>query len=501
MTADSEHSTICAISTPPGIGGIAVVRVSGQQAVEIVGRLWRGQSLAQCASHSAHLGWIVDSCGERLDQAVATVFRAPRSYTGDDTVELSVHGSPFIQREVLNALIAAGCRLAEPGEFTRRAFSAGRMDLAEAEAVADLIAATSRASHRLAISQMRGDFSKRIARLRESLLELASLLELELDFSDQEVEFASRERLMALATEVHDTTLQLAATFHRGEALRTGIPTAIVGATNVGKSTLLNRLLHDDRAIVSDLHGTTRDTVEDTTEIGGITFRFIDTAGLRDTSDTIEALGIDRSLQSVGRAAIIILMADASRPATLADSWRRIAPILAHREQHSAATDAAGVAEASPTPPCSAILLVWNKADIASPPAVDSVADQSMASEPGVEQQIAAFCHDHGIELRRAAYCARSGAGCDINDMLLSVAGADALSMSDVVVTNVRHYQSLAAAAEASARVISGLTNAISLEFVVQDLRQTLDYLGEITGAITTPQILSSIFSRFCIGK
>jgi tRNA modification GTPase len=429
---------------------------------------------------------VCDSTGERLDQGVATLFRAPHSFTGENIVELSVHGSVYVQRELLNALIAAGCRMAEPGEFTRRAFASGRIDLAEAEAVADVIASSSRAAHRLAISQLKGDFSKRISSLRDSLLELASLLELELDFSDQEVEFASRERLMNIACEVKEIVSKLAGTFHQGRAFREGIPTAIVGATNVGKSTLLNRLLHDDRAIVSNIHGTTRDTIEDTAEIGGILFRFIDTAGLRDTTDTIEAMGIDRSIDKVRRASIVILVADATRPETLAEAWQRISKALETRDN-------------VPETPYPTLLILWNKSDIAN----DDIEEPSGNSEKKniVTGQIASFCDAHDMKLHCARYSAKTGEGCDIESMLLECAGTNMLSTNDVIVTNARHYQSLVEAGESITRVIDGLRSAIPPEFVAQDLRHTLSCLDEITGTISTPQILSSIFSRFCIGK
>ncbi len=496
-------STICAISTPGGVGGIAVVRISGPEAIYIADRLWLGKSLKQCDSHTAHLGWITDSNGEKLDQGVATIFRGPRSFTGEDTVEFSIHGSLYIQRELLNSLLANGCRMAEAGEFTRRAFTSGQIDLAEAEAVADVIASTSRASHRLAVSQMKGDFSQRIEHLRESLLDLASLLELELDFSDQEVEFASRERLMQIAIAVKDTVNTLAGTFHRGQAFRNGIPTAIVGATNVGKSTLLNRLLHDDRAIVSDIHGTTRDTIEDTTEIGGVIFRFIDTAGLRDTSDTIEAMGINRSIQRIRNASIIILVADTTRPETLSEAWHRIEDTLSDRSNASQ--------------PYPTLLILWNKTDITNnQPDItteesseipenkthsNAKQSQNRYDSDEIEQRIKDFCKINGMELHHAHYSAKTGEGCDIEDVLMKCAATDMLNNSDIIVTNARHYQSLINALDSISRVIDGLNTNIPPEFVAQDLRQTLTSLGEITGTISTPQILSSIFSRFCIGK
>ncbi|MDE7376855.1 MAG: tRNA uridine-5-carboxymethylaminomethyl(34) synthesis GTPase MnmE, partial [Muribaculaceae bacterium] len=306
--------TICAISTPAGSGGIAVARISGPQAVAIADSVWQGRPLSQAASHTAHLGTVMDGA-EPLDQAVATVFRAPRSFTGEDVVELSVHGSTYVQRRLIQILIDAGARLATPGEFTRRAFAAGKMDLAQAEAVADLIASQDRAAHRIASRQMRGAFSQRLAALRQQLTDLASLLELELDFSEEDVEFASRRQLLDIARQIQDEVTRLAASFRVGQAIKTGIPVAIVGPTNAGKSSLLNALLGDDRAIVSDIHGTTRDIVEDTLAIGDYTFRLMDTAGLRHTADAIETIGIERSRRAAASATIVIALTDATAPA------------------------------------------------------------------------------------------------------------------------------------------------------------------------------------------
>lgn len=312
--------TICAISAPPGVGGIAVARICGQDAINITDKIWQGKRLSDAKSHTAHLGTILAPDGSTLDEGVATVFRAPRSYTGQDTVEISIHGSRWIQRELISALVAAGARPAEPGEFTRRAFAAGRFDLSEAEAVADLIASSSKAAHRLAINQMRGSVSKQLESLREQLVELASLLELELDFSEEDLEFASRTHLVELAEAVGSEISRLTKTYRTGTAIKEGIPVAIIGHTNAGKSSLLNALVGDERAIVSEIHGTTRDIVEDRIELGSYLIRLQDTAGLRqDTDDTIERIGIERSINAAVKAEIIIYLIDASSPATQAE--------------------------------------------------------------------------------------------------------------------------------------------------------------------------------------
>ncbi|MCI5979213.1 MAG: tRNA uridine-5-carboxymethylaminomethyl(34) synthesis GTPase MnmE, partial [Bacteroidales bacterium] len=301
---NAAADTICAVATAPGTAGIAVVRVSGPQAFTICDTLWRGKKLSDCQSHTAHLGTVRDTDATVLDQAVATVFRGPHSYTGEDVVELSVHGSPYVQHRLIELLCKAGARLAEPGEFTRRAFTAGNIDLSQAEAIADLIAARSRAAHHVAVNQLRGGITRRLLQLREQLVDLSALLELELDFSEEDVEFADRTRLIALAEEINREVTRLHGTYSRGQAIRDGIPVAIAGPTNAGKSSLLNALVGDDRAIVSDVHGTTRDTVEDTLTLGDHLVRIIDTAGLRATTDTVELIGQERTRAALTRAAL-----------------------------------------------------------------------------------------------------------------------------------------------------------------------------------------------------
>lgn len=466
-----NDDTICAVSTAPGVGGIAVIRVSGAQARQIVDRVWRGKRLDSVASHTAHLGSIVDESGEVIDSAVATVFCAPASFTGDDVVELSVHGSAWIQRETVQLLVRQGCRIAEPGEFTRRAFAAGKLDLAEAEAVADVIASSSRAAHRMAMSQMRGDFSRRLESLRERLLELASLLELELDFSEEDVEFASREKLRELADEIHGVVARLASSFATGAALKEGVPVAIVGATNAGKSTLLNRLLGDDRAIVSDIHGTTRDIIEDRIEIGGVLFRLIDTAGLRDTTDVVESLGIDRTVKQIDKAAIVVWVIDpAATDDTLRDTWQRISAHITEG-QH--------------------LIIAVNKSDLRA-----TSSNHAEAVRDSIEK---AALLPEGFTVVNIS--AATGDGIDaLHRALIEASGVNSWQ-GDILVTNARHYEALTRALDSIDRVIQGLDGGISGDFIAQDVRETIHHLGTITGAITTTDILSTIFSRFCIGK
>lgn len=457
---NTTADTICAISTPHGTGGIAVARICGTDALRIADSIWKGCQLASAQSHSAHLGTILDSNGMPLDQGVATVFRAPRSYTGEDTVELSVHGSIWIQRELLASLCNAGCRLAEPGEFTRRAFMNGRLDLTEAEAVADMIASSSRAAHRVAMNHLRGGFSKRLDDLREQLLQLASLVELELDFSEEEVEFASRTQLRLLATELHAELTRLCRSFRTGAAIKQGIPVAIIGATNAGKSSLLNALVGDQRAIVSDIHGTTRDIVEDSAEIGDYLFRFLDTAGLRHTEDTIEQIGIERSRDAARRARIILLVCDST-----------------------ALPDAQALDIASKCPDAH-IILVANKCDLPE------------SAAPGLS--------DAAIRLgaTQVEISAKTGSGIEqLRQLLVEAVDSETSSDAELLVTNARQAQALSEAAESTSRVINGLESGLSGDFIAQDIRQTIHALNEVSGTITTPDILQNIFTRFCIGK
>ena len=461
--------TICAISTPPGIGGIAVARVSGPESIMITQSLWKGVDLSQVKSHTAHLGNILDCDGSVLDQALVTVFKAPNSFTGDNVVEISVHGSKYIQRQLINALISSGARLADPGEFTRRAFISGKLDLAQAEAVADMIASSSKAAHRIAINQMRGGFSKRLSSLREQLLELASLLELELDFSEEDVEFASRKKLLKIAIDVNTEVNRLLHSFKSGSAIKDGIPVAIIGETNAGKSSLLNTVLGDDKAIVSDIHGTTRDIIEDTIEVGDYLFRFMDTAGLRDTTDKIESIGIDRAYSAISHARIVILVIDLTQPLNTQP--------LQYIHNNIESDD------------LTKLIIALNKSDLDG-----TVLTTNKIREALKDCKISS-------EVPILPISAKNGTGIDalLKELQKTVAAND--ETDNVMITNLRHCEALTKAADSSQRVISGLQDNLSGDLIAQDLRETIFHLGTITGNITSQDILTNIFSRFCIGK
>lgn len=444
----NEKDTICALATAPG-GAIAVIRVSGERAIEITDSVFSG-SLEGKPSHTLHYGRI----GHDIDDVLVSVFLAPHSYTGEDGTEISCHGSPYIVQRILELLIEKGARQALPGEFTQRAFLNGKMDLSQAEAVADLIASTSKATHQMAMSQMRGRFSGELNRLNAKLLHLASLLELELDFSDQKVEFANRSELMDVVREVSDRIKSLTDSFQTGNALKAGVPVAIIGAPNVGKSTLLNYLLGEDRAIVSNVQGTTRDLIEDVVQIQGITFRFIDTAGIRKTRDQIEKLGIERTLKAAERARIIILLTEDGVPF----------PDVKFREDQK-------------------VLMVINKCDASLP----SSSFLYHKRTTGTQFHVSALTGD-GLPLLKEA--------------LVREAAIPEIQENDTIVSNVRHYQALQKAHESITRVISGIESSIPSDLVAQDLRDCIYHLSEITGtAITSEDVLQSIFSRFCVGK
>lgn len=426
-----------------------MVRISGPRAFEAAGALFT-RPLVEAPSHKALYGDLRNEAGEPLDDVLLTLFRAPHSYTGEDSVEISTHGSAFIVAETLRLLQQHGCRMAEPGEFTQRAFLNGRMDLTQAEAVADVIASTNAATHRLAMSQMRGGITRQLAALREQLLTLTSLLELELDFSDhEELEFADRTQLSELTAQLLKHVSRLADSFRAGQAIKNGIPVAIIGAPNVGKSTLLNALLNDERAIVSDIQGTTRDVIEDTMVIGGQTFRFIDTAGIRHTEDTIERLGIERSHQAAERAQIIILLTEPSVPY----------PALSARDEQ-------------------VVIRVMNKTDLRHD------------AETAEATEIIGIAAKHGLGLDA------------LRQRLTAEAARLTATDADLIVTNARHHAALCAARESLERVAQALPLQFPADLIAQDLREALFHLAEITGSeITSDEVLGNIFAHFCIGK
>ena len=462
--------TICAIATPHGMGAIAVVRVSGIEAISIVSQLFTQNSKAfdsdKMVSHKAYYGHIMDH-GDMLDEVLVTFFKAPHSFTGEDSAEISVHGSVFVQQKLLQVLIAHGCRMAEAGEFTRRAFINRKFDLAQAEAIADLISSESEAAHRVAINQLKGGFSKELQVMRSKLLEMTSLIELELDFSEEDVEFADRTQLKALLQETLDHVNKLKDSFRLGNAIKNGIPVAIVGQTNTGKSTLLNALLGEDRAIVSDIAGTTRDTIEETLNINGILYRFIDTAGLRNTDETIEKIGIERSYRKIQEATIVIGMLDATANYdSMLSSAQEIASKVDFQHQQ--------------------LILCINK--------VDTLTDQGEALLGELRLDL------DNEDIMVICLSAKHGFG--INDLYNTLKLCQPLVSPDAtLVTNMRHYEALLHASESLKSVQQGLEISIPTDLVSQDLREALFYLGSITGEITTDEVLGSIFSRFCIGK
>ena len=460
--------TICAISTAPGVGGIAVIRISGEQAFTACDAIFKpftaGVTVSAMAPNTIRFGQIVAD-HELVDEVLVSVFHAPHSFTGEYVVEIACHGSQFIQQEILKLVLAQGCRLAQPGEFTQRAFLNGKMDLSQAEAVADVIASQSRAAHRLAMNQMRGGFSNELLILRDKLLTFTSLVELELDFSDHEdLEFADRSQLNTLADTIEQKIAKLVNSFSVGNAIKNGIPVAIVGETNAGKSTLLNVLLNEERAIVSDIHGTTRDVIEDTVNIKGVLFRFIDTAGLRETTDTIENLGIERTYQAIEKANIVLWIIDTSQ---INNQEKWLSEEIMKRVEH--------------TP----LILVFNKVD-----------KLSEGERLALEQQF----KDNRVP--RIFISAKERLHTDeLQELLYNAAKLPELSDQDIMVTNMRHYEALKQAHTAIVRVQDGLNDRISGDFLSQDIRECLHYLGEITGQITTDEVLGNIFSKFCIGK
>lgn len=449
MTTNEE--CICALATPAG-GAIGIIRLSGNQSIAITDQIFKaahGKPLAEASPNTLHYGEIIDKEGHTIDDVLVSVFKAPHSYTGEDSTEISCHGSRYILQQVLQRLTEVGCRQAEPGEYTRRAYMNGKMDLSQAEAVADLIASTNKATHQMALSQLKGHFSNELDALRAKLLKMNSLLELELDFSDhEELEFADRSQLRALAEEIAQRIHTLAHSFATGNALKQGVPVAIIGKTNVGKSTLLNRLLHEEKAIVSNIHGTTRDVIEDTTLIDGITFRFIDTAGIRATNDEVERIGIERTFQKMNEARIVIWLLDAM------PSAQEIEEMEAKNQGKK-------------------LLMVYNKMDT-----LDLPVDKLHIS-------------------------ARTGENIDqLEKALVDAADIPEITENDVIITNARHYDALLRADDSLQRVFESMDMDMSGDIIAEDLRMVLEELGEITGGqISSQETLNNIFKHFCIGK
>jgi tRNA modification GTPase len=463
----SDQSTICAVSTPHGTGGIAVIRLSGKEAIPIASKVYRSKlkskQLNDQEANTLHFGLITDG-DTAVDEVVVSLFRAPHSFTGEDVVEISCHGSAFIQQEILRLLISQGARLARPGEFTQRAFLNSKMDLSQAEAVADLVASGNAAAHKVALNQMRGGFSLEINKLREELIRFIALIELELDFSEEDVEFADRKELIELSVRIEQLLKKLTDSFRLGNVIKNGIPVAIVGETNVGKSTLLNALLNEEKAIVSEFHGTTRDVIEDIVNIDGMTFRLSDTAGLRDSTDVIETMGIERSYGKLEKAEIVLLVIDLTDSAEAI--FQRISQI---REKLTGQK----------------LIIVGNKKDISS-----STSREKLLSYPLMSNE------------ERVLIAAKSKENLgELVGMMKQSVSLGPINTEDVIVTNIRHYEALSSALKAIERAISGLNNGISGDFLAQDIRECLHYLGEITGIITSDEVLEHIFRNFCIGK
>ena len=476
----NSEECICALATPAG-GAIGIIRLSGSEAIRLTDKVFvsvGGKQLSDAKPNTLHYGEIKDKNGHTIDDVLVSVFRAPHSYTGEDSTEISCHGSRYILQQVLQRLIEVGCRQAEPGEYTRRAYMNGKMDLSQAEAVADLIASTNKATHQMALSQLKGHFSNELTGLREKLLKMTSLLELELDFSDhEELEFADRSDLRALAAEIEKKITTLAHSFETGNALKQGVPVAIVGKTNVGKSTLLNRLLHEEKAIVSNIHGTTRDVIEDTTLIDGITFRFIDTAGIRKTDDVVENIGIERTYQKMEEAKIVIWLLDA-QPTE--------AEIEDMKEKNQGKK----------------LLMVFNKIDeISFDKDVLSSEKSVLLSEKKSQTSSPISMSDENVSILNIS--ARTGENVsDLEQALVKAADIPEITENDVIVTSARHYEALLRSDESLSRVLESMDMGMSGDIIAEDLKMVLEELGEITGGqISSQETLNNIFKHFCIGK
>lgn len=464
-----NQDTICTIATAQG-GAIGNIRVSGPEAISITSRIFKpakaGKLFNDQKPYTLTFGRIYDG-EEIIDEVLVSLFRAPHSYTGENSTEITCHGSSYILQQVMQLLIKNGCRMAQPGEYTQRAFLNGKMDLSQAEAVADLIASSSAATHRLAMSQMRGGFSKELTDLRNKLLNFTSMIELELDFSEEDVEFADRSALRKLADEIEQVISRLVHSFSVGNAIKNGVPVAIIGETNAGKSTLLNVLLNEERAIVSDIHGTTRDVIEDTINIGGVTFRFIDTAGIRETNDTIESLGIERTFQKLDQAEIVLWMIDSVNAASQIEQLsEKIIPRCEGKH----------------------LIAVFNKADLI---------------EEKQKEDLLTLLKDSSKEYTESIFISAKQRGNteELQKMLINAAHLPTVTQNDIIVTNVRHYEALSKALEAIHRVQDGLDSQISGDFLSQDIRECIFFISDIAGEVTNDMVLQNIFQHFCIGK
>ena len=470
----NQEECICALATPAG-GAIGIIRLSGSDAITLTDKIFQsanGKSLEEAKPYTLHYGEIKDKDGNTIDDVLVSVFRAPHSYTGENSTEISCHGSRYILQQVLHRFTEVGCRQAEPGEYTRRAYLNGKMDLSQAEAVADLIASTNKATHKMALSQLKGHFSNELSLLREKLLKMTSLLELELDFSDhEELEFADRSDLQALAEEINHKITTLAHSFETGNALKQGVAVAIVGKTNVGKSTLLNRLLHEEKAIVSDIHGTTRDVIEDTTLIDGITFRFIDTAGIRKTDDVVENIGIERTFQKMEEAKIVIWLLD---------------------EQPSASE----IEEMKLKNQGKKLLVVFNK--------MDKLENDKFTHSCGSDSSESEASEGESSEAESPLFIsARTGENVSsLEQALVKAADIPEITENDVIITSARHYEALLRAHDSLSRVLESMEMGMSGDIIAEDLKMVLEELGEITGGqISSQETLNNIFKHFCIGK